>query len=135
MRRAALVLAGAGALLAGCGTPGHDLMVVERTGSLPAARLGLRVIDSGFVTCNGGPERELTSALLIEAREVERDLEPLAASGLRLATRPNSNLQYRIRMEGGTVAFADTSGGQPEAFYRAALLVRRIAKEACGLPR
>jgi hypothetical protein len=44
-------------------------------------------------------------------------------------------LRFRIRTEAGTVAFSDTSPGQPQIFYRAAELIRTIAKGACGLPR
>jgi drug/metabolite transporter (DMT)-like permease len=118
----------------GCGTPGHDLMVVKRSGDLPGAQLEMRIADDGFVVCNG-ERHEMASDLLIDAREVERDLEPIADKNLTLPARANSVLRYRIETEQGTVAFADTSGGQPEAFFRAALLVRRLAKEACGLPR
>lgn len=133
-RCGALAVAAGAFLVAGCGTPGHDLMVVQRSGSLPGARLSMRVIDDGFVICDG-QRYDLTSAQVIAAREVERDLEPVARSGLRLPPRPGSTMRYRIRTKDGTVAFADTSGGQPAVFFRAALLVRRLARGACRLPR
>ncbi len=35
----------------------------------------------------------------------------------------------------GTVAFSDTSAGQPQTFYRLAKLTRDVARGACGLAR
>ena len=133
MRRA-LAATAAAALLAGCGTPGADLFVARRAGSVPGAALTMRVIDDGQVICNDR-QHDLPSGLLIAARELVRDLTDPAKARTSLAARRGSILRYRISTEDGSVAFADNSRGQPAAFYRAALLVRQIAKGACGLPR
>ena len=133
MRRAA-VLAGVVALLAGCGTPGADLMVVTRSGSIAGAALKMRVIDDGQVVCNG-KTHELSSDDLIQAREVQRELADPAKAATNLPPGHPTILRFRITTEDGTVTFSDTSKGQPPAFYKAAQLVRVIAKGACGLPR
>jgi hypothetical protein len=130
-------------LLAGCagGTPSADLFVVTRTGSIPGARLTLLVNDGGFVRCNGGTEREISSKQLIDARALLRDLEgdkdedgPIDKD-LRLPPRPGSVLRYSVRAEDGTVAFADNSARQPAPFYEVQQFTRQIAKRVCGLPR
>jgi hypothetical protein len=130
-------------LLAGCagGTPSADLFVVTRSGSLPGAKLTLLVSDGGFVRCNGGAEREISSSQLIDARALLRDLAgkpdedgPLD-DHVTLAPQRNSILRYSVRAEDGTVAFSDTSKGQPQAFYELAQYTREIAKGVCGLPR
>ena len=120
--------------LAGCGTPGADLMVVDRSGSVPGARLHMRVIDDGQVECNGR-QHDLPSGQLIDAREVVRELADDATRGTRLPPGKPTILRFRIRTEDGVVAFSDSSAGQPRVFYRAAQLVRTIAKGACGLQR
>lgn len=137
MRRRALAVASllAAGLVAACGTPSHDLFVVNRSGALPAADLRMLVTDGGSVTCNGGGRRDLSSDQLIEARELERDLEEPGSRGLSLPPRPGSQLTYRVRLETGTVRFSDTSQGQPAAFFRLAAFVRDVAKGVCGLPR
>lgn len=122
-------------LLAACGTPSHDLFVVTRTGELPGARLKLLVADGGQVRCNDGGERRLSSEQLIDARELERDLEEPASRGVSLRPGPGSLLTYSVRLETGTVRFGDTSSRQPAAFYRLAAFVREVAKGVCGLPR
>lgn len=127
--------------LSGCGAPSADLFVVTRSGSIPGARLTMLVGDGGTVRCNGGSERSLTSAQLIDAREVafelngdDRDPGP-ATRDLRLPAGPGTILRYVVRSEKGTVAFSDTSRGQPKGFFKAAKLTRDLAKQVCHLAR
>jgi hypothetical protein len=140
----AVLLGLAAAASAGCNGPRPaDLFVVQRTGSIEGARLALRVTDDGGVYCNGGGRKEITSAQLIDARELRRELDGnhdknqvgLAEQHLNLKPGAITTLSYRVRSEQGTVAFSDTSARQPQAFYRLAKLTRDIARGACGLPR
>jgi hypothetical protein len=138
-----LVLLGSALLGAGCSGPmPADLFLVQRSGSIPGARLTLRVSDDGGAYCNGGGRHEITSAQLIAARELRGELDGrkdedvgLAEKHLSLPPGHITTLSYRVRSEGGTVAFSDTSARQPQAFYRLAQLTRQIAQQACGLPR
>jgi hypothetical protein len=142
-RRAALLAVSLAATVCGCGgAPPADLFVVHRSGSIAGARLALRITDDGGAFCNGGPRREITSAQLIEARELRRALDGakdqdvgLAERGLRLPPGRVTTLSYTVRSERGTVAFSDTSPHQPQAFYRLAKLTRDVARGPCGLPR
>jgi hypothetical protein len=129
---------------AGCNGPRPaDLFVVQRSGSIEGARLTLRITDDGGAYCNGGGRREVTSAQLIDARELRRELDGqpdkgkrgLAAQHLDLKPGAVTTLSYRVRSEQGTVVFSDTSPHQPQAFYRLAKLTRDIARGPCGLPR
>jgi len=129
-------------LAAGCGGQSGDLFVVERAGAVPGARLTLVVDDGGFVRCNHGDRKEISSKQLIDARDIARQLdgepdkEPgPAKKNLTFAPRPGSILRYDVRTEGGSVAFADNSAGQPKILYRVAELTRDLAKQVCGLPR
>jgi hypothetical protein len=134
------------ATLAGCSGPAPvDLFLVQRTGSIAGARLTLRISDDGGAYCNGGKRREITSAQLITAREIRRELDGdknddenkigLAAKHINLPPGDITTLSYRVRSEMGTVVFSDTSAHQPQTFYRLALLTRDVARGACGLPR
>lgn len=144
-RPAAAVPLLATALLAGCagGTPSPDLFVVERSGANPGADLTMLVTDGGFVRCNGGPERPITSDQLIEARDIARELndddreeEPgLFETRPSLPARRGSQVSYVVRGEDGEARFADNSRGAPEAYLKLAVLVRALAKGPCGLPR
>jgi hypothetical protein len=117
------------------GAPAHDLFLVQRSGSIPGARLALRVTDDGRASCNRGPLVEITSAQLIAAREVERDLEQLAKRRFALPPGRDSVLRYRVVLEDGSVRFADDSRGQPPALFRLAKLTRDVARGSCRLAR
>jgi hypothetical protein len=128
---AALVLAGT----AGCGSEARDLFLVTRSGDVPGAPLTLRVTDDGRASCNHRPLVEITSAQLVTAREVERDLEDPAKAQLRLASGPQPVFSYRVRTEEGGVAWSDDSARQPAVLFKLAKLTRDVAKGPCHLPR
>lgn len=139
---AAVALAVAAALAGGCGGgEATDVFLVTRSGSIPGARLTLRVTDDGRASCDRRALVDITSKDLIDARQARRDLEGEdnavgpADRGVRLPPGPQSILRYEVRAEAGTVAFSDTSRGQPPVFRELAALTRRIATGPCGLPR
>jgi hypothetical protein len=124
----------AAAVVAGCGTPGADLFVAHRTGAIPGAELRMRTIDDGHVVCNGR-EHELDGHDLILSRVLVVDLQKFAKAHTTLPAGHPSILRFSIRTQDGNVSFSDTSPGQPPVFYRAAQLIRTIAKRSCGLTR
>jgi hypothetical protein len=141
-RLPAAVAIGAAAIAfaAGCGGEAGDLMLVQRTGTIPGAQLALRFTEDGRVACNRGAPRELSSAQTLEARDLQRRIagkngDGPAARHLDLPPGPGSILRYRVTMQAGEVAFSDTSRGQPPAFYRMAQLARAVAQQVCRLPR
>jgi hypothetical protein len=93
------------------------------------------VSDGGTVTCDGRKSVEITGQELLDARDIERDLETPAQSGLHLAPRAGSVLRYRVHTSEGTLSFADDSRGRPPVLDRLAFYVRRIAQERCGRAR
>jgi hypothetical protein len=132
---AALLAAALATAAVGCGSAAVDLFVVDRTGTIPGARLKLRVTDDGRAACNGRPLAEITSAQLITAREARRDLGQPAKAGLSLPPRPGSILHYRVRTEDGAVTWSDTSRGQPPVLFALAKLTRDVARGSCHLTR
>jgi hypothetical protein len=132
---AAAALAVASLAPAGCGSEAHDLFLVQRGGTVPCARLALRVTDDGRASCNRRPLVDITSAQLIAARELQRDLEPLAKRRFALPPGHGSVLRYRVVLEDGAVRFADDSRGQPPALFRLAKLTRDVARGPCRLAR
>jgi len=122
-------------VLGGCGTPSADLFDVTRDGAVPDAKLTLLVSDSGEARCNGGTGAPIGDARLLRARDLVRQLDDAARRSLALPPGPGAVLRYRVRLERGTVAFSDTSAGQPPAFRRIAAFVRDVAKGVCGLER
>jgi hypothetical protein len=132
-RCAPALLAGC-ALLGGCGEiRPADLFLVERTGTVPGARLTLLVDEQGGVTCNGARASKLGDPQLLEARAIEEDLRPIAGRHTSLAPAPGSVLRYHVREQSGSVSFSDNSPAQPKALHRLALFVLQTAQHSCHL--
>jgi hypothetical protein len=134
MRRATVCAAAMAAALCGCGTPSPDLFEVRRTGEDRNANVTVVVNDGGSVSCNG-VDHELDADRLLRAREVARELEPQAELNLELPKGPRSQLSYRVRLETGTVAFSDTSSGNPQSFLELAAFTKDVTERVCGLER
>jgi hypothetical protein len=121
-------------LLAGCGTASPDLFEVERSGDDRNANVTMVVNDGGRVTCNG-KEHALDADRLLRARELRRELEEQAELGIELPPGPGANLSYRVRMEAGSVAFSDTSRGNPPEFQQLAAFTKDVTERVCGIVR
>jgi hypothetical protein len=121
-------------VLSGCGSPSADLFLVNRSGADRNANLTLLVSDDGTVTCNGR-KHEIPNEKLLDARKLTRELSPQAELHLVLPPRPGSVLSYKVRMEAGTVAFADTSRPLPPGFAQLEVFTKGIAEDVCGLSR
>jgi hypothetical protein len=132
MKRLAVLLGCAA--LAGCGTPSADLFVVTRTGADRNANLTLLVSDGGTVRCNGA-KHEIPGKLLLEARELTRQMSEQAELNLALEPGPDPVLSYKVQMEAGTIAFADTSRPLPRSFTELTVFTKRVSEDVCGIDR
>ena len=133
-RARAAAVAVAAVALVGCGTPSADLLVIERAGSLPDARLRIVVSDGNAVTCDG-EERPLDNDLLLDARTLADDLGPLLERRLRLPVPEDALLRYRVVGERGEARFADASPGLPAELGRLVRFTRAVATRSCGRDR
>jgi hypothetical protein len=116
------------------GIQAPDLFIVQRSGSVPGARLTLLVNEEGGVHCNGGSALKLSDPALIEARAIQEEISGLASKHLALPARPGSVLSYYLRDENGTVSFSDNSAGQSAVLRRLTVFVLQTAQRVCRLP-
>jgi hypothetical protein len=121
-------------VLAGCGQQAPDLFVVNRSGEGRNAKLTMVVSDDGTVTCNGR-SHELPAKSLLQARALTRDMGDSAKLALDLPPRPGSVLAYRVRLQAGTIAFADTSRPIPRPLIRLEQFTKDVSEDVCGLSR
>lgn len=128
---AAAALLGAGC---GAGVTAPDLFIVQRTGSVPGARLTLLVNEEGGVHCNGGATLHLSDPALVQARAIQEEIHEPASKHIALPARAGSVLSYYLRDENGSVSFADNSASQPKVFHNLALFVLQTAQQICHLP-
>ena len=131
---AVAALALTGAALGACGTPSPDLFVVQRDGTVPGARLELLVSDQ-TARCNDGEPRRLTSAQILEARDIHRDLLALQTGDAAVPpARPAQIFRFAVQTEQGTLRYPDTAQ-RPVVLPRLSRFVRRVAIDTCGLQR
>jgi len=129
---ATIALAGLGT--AACGTPSPDLFVVERDGTVPGAKLSLLVSDQ-TARCNDGPAKRLSSAQIIEARDIRRDLLLVQTGKTKIPQAPPAQFfRFSVQTEKGTLRYPDTQQ-RPAILPRLSRYVRRVAIDTCGLPR
>ena len=137
MRIRIALVAAAAAVLSGCagGTPSADLFEVNRSGEDPNANVRVLVSDGGTVTCNEQEPKGLPGKMLLEARDLARELEAQAALSIELAPGPNAVLRYEVRTASGRIAFSDTSRDRPPSFNRLAAFTKTVTEDVCGLER
>jgi len=122
-------------VLSGCaGTIVQDDLLVQRTGSVPGAKLTLVVNDAGTATCNGKAAVPISGSQLIQARYIQMTMVSQAQHGLTLPPGAHPVLHYAVQTPDGHVSFYDDSKGQPAIFPAIQLLTLQIAQQDCHLP-
>jgi hypothetical protein len=129
-----VVLALAAGALAACGQEAPDLFQVMRSGQGRNAKLNMVVNDAGTVTCNGR-SHDLPAKSLLDARALTRDMGNSAKLALDLPPRPGSVLSYRVRMQAGTISFADNSRHLPLPLIRLEQFTKDVSEGVCGIKR
>lgn len=121
------------ALLSACGGEAGDLLALEVSGGFERAAVRLTVTEDGRARCNEGELRPISNDTLLDAREVERELEGLAADGATFGRRaPEHRRAYVARTRAGTVRWVEGAAGLPRALPGAALLAQELERELCG---
>jgi hypothetical protein len=130
MTRAPATFAAAAVLLTGCGGSAGELITISTTGGgEPPQRLV--VTGDGRGTCDGTGEKVLPSDLVIDAREIERELKPAAADRESFTDGPRGARRYVVSTNDGLVTFVEGAQGAPPAIGRAILLRQNLKRELC----
>jgi hypothetical protein len=129
MRRAALALALV--FLAGCGGPAGDLVAIEVSGGPVKGTEHIVVIEDGRGRCNAGPLQEIPNDRLLDAREVERDLKPLAEDGASFPAPGAGRRHYVARTNDGSVSWTEGAQGAPAVIGKATLLALQLERQVC----
>jgi hypothetical protein len=119
--------------LGGCGlnVQSPDLFLLTRSGE--GRQLTLLVNDGGTIRCNGGKARPLSDPLLLQARDLETNLDADVLSKLRFVAAPNSVFTYAVRLQDGTLRFPDTAAAEHTELAQTEQFTVQAAQQACGL--
>ncbi len=118
-------------VVTGCGIneQSPDLFLLTRTGQ--GSRLTVLVKDDGTVRCNGRAARPLSDAQLLQARDLASALDKDAKAGLHIAPATGSVYAYTVKLQDGTISFADTSGAAHKELAQAELFTVQVAENHC----
>ena len=132
MRRIAPTLL-AGLLIAGCGGEAGDLIAIEvAKGPARGRALDIVVASDGRASCNDGPEETIPSDLLIDARELERELGDLAEEGATFFPPTGAGRrEYVVRTKAGTIRWSEGDRGLPRELPRTQLFALRLDRLLC----
>jgi hypothetical protein len=131
MRRLAPALLAA-LVVAGCGGEAGDLMAIEiAKGPARGRELDIVIKSDGRGTCNGRDEETIPSELVIDARELERDLGDLAEQGAFFEPTGAGRREYVVRIKAGTVRWSEGDRGLPRELPRTQLLALKLDRLLC----
>ena len=119
------------ALVAGCGGEAGDLIAIEVSGGAAGAKRTLVVTGDGRGSCDGGDLERVDSDDLVEARDVERDIEELANDSRSFPERADRR-RYVARTDDGVVRWSEGTPGLPAVLPRTALLTLRLERDLCA---
>jgi hypothetical protein len=128
-----ILSAGLALAAAGCGfaVQSPDLFLLTRTGQ--GGTQQILVNDGGTIRCNGGNARTLSDPLLLAARDLATSLDSDVKNKLRLRPATAASVySYRVRLQDGTLVFADTDAPGHKELAQAELLMAQALQGPCA---
>ena len=108
-------------------------MAIEVSGGVAKGRGPLDIVlaNDGRGTCNDRPEEGVPSDIVIDARELERELGDLAEEGATFDTGRGEGARYVVRIKAGTVRWTEGGPDLPPELPRTQLLALRLDRLLC----
>ena len=108
-------------------------MAIEISGgrARAAGPLDIVLASDGRGTCNDRSSESVPSDVVIEARELERELGDLAEEGATFAPTRGDQREYVVRIKAGTVRWAEGERDLPTVLPRTQLLALRLDRLLC----
>jgi hypothetical protein len=117
--------------LTGCGGSPGDLLSIDVSGGPAKRKQTIVVQNDGQATCNGGASKDIGSAALIDAREIERELgDDAERAAVYESTRPDAT-NYVARTKDGTVRWDDRAPALPQVLAKAQLFALQQGRNLC----
>lgn len=106
-----------------------DLFLLQRTGQ--GKSLTILIRDDGTVHCNGRRTKPLSDPQLLQARDLASSLDKDAKAKLHLSPTAGSIYSYVIKLQNGTISFADKAAAAHHELAQAELLALEVAQNRC----
>ena len=130
MRRAALAVVCA-ALLAGCGGSPGDILGLGISGGQQREAVRMHMEENGRASCNTKPLHQMSSATLLDARNIVRDAQPFTKAGASFGRPTAGQRNFQLRTPDGTVNWTEGAVGVPPVLSQAELLALKMEQALC----
>ena len=130
MRWAALAVLCA-ALLAGCGGSPGDILGLGISGGPQREAVRMHMEENGRASCNTKPLHQMSSATLLNARNIVRDAQPFTKSGASFGRPTRGQRNFQLRTPDGRVNWTEAAVGVPPVLSRAEELALQMERALC----
>jgi hypothetical protein len=130
MRRLA-VLAVLCVALSGCGGSPGDILGLGISGGPQRETVHMHVEENGRASCNKKPLHQLSSAQLLDARNIVRDAKPFTKGGVSFSSSRPDQRTFELRTPDGTVDWTEAAVGVPPVLSQAELLALELERRLC----
>jgi hypothetical protein len=132
MKRAALALLMlAGLAVAGCGGSPGDILGLGISGGPQRETVHMHVEENGRASCNKNALHQLSSAQLLDARNIVRDAKQFTKSGVSFKSPRPDQRTFELRTPDGTVDWTEAAVGVPPVLSQAELLALELERQLC----
>ena len=91
----------------------------------------MHVEENGRASCNKNQLHQLSSAEILNARNIVRDAKPFASSGANFGRPSAGQRNFQLRTPDGTVNWTEAAVGRPPVLSQAELLALQMERQLC----
>lgn len=117
--------------VAGCGGAPGDILGLGISGGLQRQAVRMHVEENGRASCNKNQLHQLSSAEILNARNIVRDAKPFASSGANFGRPGGGQRNFQLRTPDGTVNWTEAAVGVPPVLSQAELLALQMERQLC----
>jgi hypothetical protein len=119
------------AVTAGCGGAPGDILGLGISGGPQANAVRMHVEENGRASCNTKPLHQLSSAQILDARNIVRDATDLAKRGATFGTPSSDQRNFQLRTPDGSVSWTEAAPGKPLVLAQAEELALEMERTLC----
>jgi hypothetical protein len=91
----------------------------------------MHVMEDGRASCNKKPLHQLSSSLLLDARNIVREAKPLVKAGAKFGSPSPGRRNFELRTPDGTVDWVEAAPGLPPVLPQAEELALQMQRQLC----
>jgi hypothetical protein len=127
----AAVSLGVPLVVAGCGSSPGDILGLGISGGPPRKTFHMHVMEDGRASCNTKPLHQISSSLLLDARNVIREAKPLVQRSASFGVPSPDRRNFELLTPDGRVTWVEAAPGLPIVLPQAEELALELQQQLC----